>query len=105
MSRCLVVGAVLLSDRVDGGVGAPALALTAAQIRWPGVDRDRARGAAWHLERSLASLCQVLLLERAATEEMLHPREQRWMLKPAQEHARIARGYLGAIGFEQRGRL
>jgi hypothetical protein len=67
--------------------------VTGAELSWPGVDRQRAVGACWHLHRAAELLVE---LARYADES---PRLS-WRVRAAGEHARIARGFLGAIGFE-----
>lgn len=69
--------------------------LTPVQLTWPGVDKDRARGAAWHLARAAQLLS---LVDR-------HPRLRLTIARAAGEHLRIAWGTLGAIGFEHSARL
>jgi hypothetical protein len=72
--------------------------MTAADIRWPGVDQDRAVAACWHLIR-----CAQWLTGLATVSG--HRLGTRGVLLFAGEHMRMARGYLGAIGFEQGARL
>ncbi len=81
--------------------------MTGADIRWPGVDRDRARGAAWHLERAVQHLRTLRRAEYVIGTELPAGRTPggRRVLVQGLEHSRIARGFLGAIGFEQGGRL
>jgi hypothetical protein len=72
--------------------------ITAAEITWPGVDRDRAIAAHWHLLRAVQHAGGL----RSST---LVPDYQRTGFrirtgKAAAEHLRIAVGYLGAVGFE-----
>jgi len=68
---------------------------TGADLTWPGVDRDRALAACWHLERAAWWLqvfrCRRPMVPRTVT--------LRWE-KNAREHLRIAVGFLGAVGFE-----
>ena len=71
-------------------------ALDGSGITWPGVDRERARAAAFHLER-------VLLRLRALELDPTGPNRE-WTLASIATHLRVVRGYLGAVGFERRGR-
>jgi hypothetical protein len=64
--------------------------VNAAQLTWPGADRERADAAAWHLIRTLD--CTICARE--------HPPARHRALTVAGEHLRNARGYLGAVGFE-----
>jgi hypothetical protein len=64
--------------------------LNASQLAWPGVDKQRADAAAFHLIRALD--CAVCARE--------YPIVRHRALAVAGEHERNARGYLGAIGFE-----
>lgn len=64
--------------------------MNATQLTWPGVDQQRAVAACWHLERAT----QLAIVIRDYPPTRLH------MLPSFREHVRIARGYLGAIGFE-----
>ena len=64
--------------------------MTADELTWPGVDRERAISAAWHLERA----AQLLAFTSR------HPATRRQIAPATREHIRTARGYLGAVGFE-----
>jgi len=66
--------------------------LTSSDLTWPGVDRDRAVAAAWHLER--AAFWLGVLRNPLET-------GPRWRaIRAAGEHLRIGYGFLGSIGFE-----
>lgn len=90
------------SSDAASGVTSPSTSrrtLSGSDITWPGVDRDRAIAAHWHLTRAVQH-CGGL---RSST---LVPDYQRTGFrirtgKAAEEHLRIARGYLGAVGFEK----
>lgn len=88
------------ADRRDAGETAAGVTLTTEQLRWPGIDKDRAVGACWHLHRALQ---RHLLAQRLADRPWGMSRAA--AVQSAREHARIARGYLGAVGFEGGGRL
>ena len=65
------------------------------------VDARRGVAAVWHLQRCL-QVHRALLGARAAG----RPRSSMLYLeRQVVEHLRIARGYLGAVGFEAGGRL
>ena len=78
--------------------------VTGSELTWPGVDRDRAVTACWHLERAVVHLAAFRSLsELEEAPPWVAPAAAR--LAMAGEHVRLARGYLGAIGFERGGRL
>lgn len=72
-----------------------ALVINADLIDWPGVDRDRAVAAAWHLQRAVQ---RRIFAERSPDRPWQISRGA--ALASAREHLRIAHGYLGAVGYE-----
>ena len=73
-------------------------AVTAADIHWPGVDRDRAELAVYHLGRTLVHLAAWRSLSELEAPPWVAPAPAR--LAMAREHLQLAVGYLGAVGFE-----
>lgn len=77
--------------------------MTGADIHWPGVDRDRAVAACWHLTRAAQHAgglrCTPFVEEYARTGFRIRTSNA------AREHLRIANGYLGAVGYEHRVRV
>lgn len=71
--------------------------MTGADLHWPGIDRDRALAACWHLTRAVV---RGQLAARIPVSGLPWQQSRRVALASAAEHCRIARGYLGAIGFE-----
>lgn len=69
--------------------------MTSEEITWPGIDKQRAQAAAWHLARSAELLRQHAARGGAVLS---------WRLRAAGENLRIAYGFLGAVGFERGGR-
>lgn len=81
------------------------MALDGSALRWPGVDRDRAVAALWHLERAATRLRGIAAREVVVGRPVGFTVAGRRLMRQADEHARIARGFLGAVGFEHGGRL
>jgi hypothetical protein len=71
-------------------------------ITWSPANRQRALSACWHLRRA----CELLVeLEQLDGEVLVGPLASSWRLRAGSEHMRQARGFLGAIGFEDGSRL
>ncbi len=64
------------------------------QLTWPGVDRVRAYAALQELERAAQLLAELAGYSWSGLSHV-------WRLKTGLEHVRLARGYLGAVGFER----
>lgn len=66
-------------------------------------ETDRLRGiaAAWHYGRAL----ELELRRRGLVDAGTGPTAVVWLGRARDEHARIARGFLGAVGFESGVRL
>ena len=74
--------------------------MTGADLCWPGVDQQRAVAACWHLTRALQ---RRLLSDRLPDRPWQISRQA--TLQSSSEHLRIARGFLGAVGFERKAGL
>ena len=80
------------------------MAVTADQLDWgrprhAGVDRQRAFAGSYHLVRS------AQLVRRLAAADVARVPRPAHLERAAREHLRLAKGFLGAIGFERGGRL